>query len=185
VRRTKPVPLPESAGHLLRHLPRFCLPLINPTENRKPKTGNRLKGLAASLLGIGLLLFSTWAPAQPRPMAEDVFTPLAQGYDFLQAGNYQAAQEAFETALKRDRYNPFALNNLAALKERQGRQQEALALLVDAQLNAKDYLDKVQQTCFVGGLCAGVKPVKGMGATSTIAEVVAGNLKRLQDKMAK
>lgn len=144
-----------------------------------------IKGLAATLAGISLLFLATSAPAQPRPMAEDIFTPISQGYDFLQAGNYPAAQQSFETALKRDRYNPLALNNLAALKEQQGKQQEALALLVDAQLNAKDYLDKVQQTCFVGGLCAGVKPVKAVGATSTIAEVIAANLKRLQDKMAK
>jgi len=137
------------------------------------------------LLGFFLLFLPAFATAQPRPMAEDVYTPIAQGYDFLQAGNYQAAQRAFETALKRDRYNPFALNNLAALKEKQGHLQEALAYLVDAQVNAKDYLDKVQQTCFVGGLCAGVKPLKKVGATSTIATVIAENLKKLQDKMAK
>lgn len=137
------------------------------------------------LLACHFLFLPAWTPAQPRPMTEDVFTPITRGYDFLQAGNYRAAQEAFETALKRDRYNPFALNNLAALKEKQGHLQEALAYLVDAQLNAKDYLDQVQQTCFVGGLCAGVKPLKKMGATSTIATVIAENLKRLQDKMAK
>jgi len=53
------------------------------------------------------------------------------------------------------------------------------------QLNAKDYLDKVQQTCFVGGLCVGVKPVKTVGPASTIAGIIGENLKRLQDKMAK
>ena len=137
------------------------------------------------LVGLSLLSLSITASAQPRPMAEDVYTPIAQGYAFLQAGKYQAAQHAFETALKRDRYNPFALNNLAALKEKQGHPQEALAYLVDAQVNAKDYLDKVQQTCFVGGLCAGVKPLRKVGATSTIATVIAENLKKLQDKMAK
>ncbi|MFZ5451007.1 MAG: tetratricopeptide repeat protein [Thermodesulfobacteriota bacterium] len=147
--------------------------------------GQLLKPMMATLLGICLILMADLAPAQPRPMAEDVYTPIAQGYDFLQAGNYQAAERAFETALKRDRYNPFALNNLAALREKQGHLQEALAYLVDAQLNAKDYLDKVQQTCFVGGLCAGVKPLKKVGATSAIATVIAENLKKLQDKMAK
>lgn len=147
--------------------------------------GQLFKPMMATLLGISLILLADLAPAQPRPMEEDVYTPIAQGYDFLQAGKYQAAERAFETALKRDRYNPFALNNLAALKEKQGHLREALAYLVDAQLNAKDYLDKVQQTCFVGGLCAGVKPLKKVGATSTIATVIAENLKKVQDKMAK
>jgi tetratricopeptide (TPR) repeat protein len=147
--------------------------------------GQFLKHMAATLWGFSLLFLAASALAQPRPMAEDVFTPIAQGFDFLQAGNYQAAQSAFETARKRDRYNPFVLNNLAALKEKQGHLQEALAYLVDAQANAKDYLDKVQEICFAGGLCVGVKPVKMVGPTSTIAGIVAANLKRLQDKMAK
>lgn len=142
------------------------------------------KRMAVALLGISLLFLPALAPAQPRPMAEDVFTPIAQGYDLLREGKYAAAQSAFETALKRDRYNPFALNNLAALKEQQGHLPEAMAFLVDAQANARDYHDKVEQTCFVGGLCAGVKPVKMVGSTSTIAKVIAENIKRLQDKMA-
>jgi len=139
----------------------------------------------AALLGIHLLFPAAFAPAQPRPMAEDVFTPIAQGYDLMREGNYEAAQYQFETALKRDRYNPFALNNLAVLKEQQGKVQEALAYLVDAQANARDYHDQVEQTCFARGLCAGVKPVKILGPTSTIAAVIAGNLQRLQDKLAK
>jgi tetratricopeptide (TPR) repeat protein len=139
----------------------------------------------AAFFGLHLLFLSDLALAQPRPMAEDVFTPIAQGYDLMREGKYQAAQYEFETALKRDRYNPFALNNLAALKEQQGHLQEALAFLVDAQANAKDYHDKVEQTCFTGGLCAGVKPVKAVGPTSTIAGIIDENLKRLQDKMAK
>lgn len=143
------------------------------------------KRLAATLLATSLLFLSTLALAQPRPMAEDVFTPIAQGYDLMRAGNYAAAQYEFETALKRDRYNPFALNNLAVLKEQQGKVQEALAYLVDAQANARDYHDQVEQTCFARGLCAGIKPVKIVGPTSTIAAVIAGNLQRLQDKLAK
>jgi tetratricopeptide (TPR) repeat protein len=147
--------------------------------------GQFIKPTVATLLGVSLLFLAASAPAQLRPMAEDVFTPIAQGYDLLQEGNYQAAQQAFEIALKRDRYNPFALNNLAALKEKQGHLQEALAHLVDAQLSAKDYLDKVQETCFAGGLCVGVKPVKTVGPTNTIAGIIAENIKRIQDKTAK
>ena len=102
----------------------------------------------------------------------------------MRDGKYEAAQYEFETALKKDRYNPFALNNLAALMEKQGKMKEAMAFLTDAQAHAKEYFDKVEQTCFVGGLCAGVKPVKIVGPTSSIAPIIAENMKKLQDKMA-
>jgi tetratricopeptide (TPR) repeat protein len=143
-------------------------------------------GISVALLAVAsfFLLGSAPAMAQPRPMAEDVYTPISKGYDLMRDGKYEAAQFEFETALKRDRYNPFALNNLAALMEKQGKMKEALAFLTDAQTNAKDYFDKVDQTCFVGGLCAGVKPVKIVGPTSTIAPIIAENMKKLQEKMA-
>jgi tetratricopeptide (TPR) repeat protein len=139
-----------------------------------------------ALLGLVSLsvAFSAPAMAQPRPMAEDVFTPLIKGFDFMQAGKYDAAKMEFETALQKDRFNPFALNNLAALVEKQGKMKDAMAYLVDAQKYAPKYLDKVEQTCFVGGLCAGVKPRREMGQTSAIATVVAENIQKLQAKMA-
>jgi tetratricopeptide (TPR) repeat protein len=132
----------------------------------------------------GLVVFSSAALAQPRPMGEDVFTPIIKGYDFMRAGKYDAAQDQFKTALDRDRFNPFALNNLAALAEKQGKMKDAMAFLMDAQKYAPKYLDKVEQTCFVGGLCAGVKPLKEVGPTSSIATVIAENIQKLQAKMA-
>ena len=144
-----------------------------------------------AFLLIGLLslvtlfvMLSGAAMAQPRPMAEDVYTPIIKGYDFMREGKYDAAQEQFAIALKKDTFNPFALNNLATLMEKKGKMKEAMAYLVDAQKHAKDYLDKVEQTCFVGGLCAGVKPVKAVGTTSAIATVIAENMQKLQAKMA-
>ena len=157
----------------------------HPTSRLEKSMKHLNKLTLPAFLILHLLFLPASAAAQPRPMAEDVFTPIAQGYDLLREGKYAAAQSAFETALKRDRYNPFALNNLAALKEQQGHLQEAMSFLVDAQANAKDYHDKVEQTCFVGGLCAGVKPVKMVGPASTIAGVIAENIKRLQEKLAK
>jgi tetratricopeptide (TPR) repeat protein len=132
----------------------------------------------------GLVVFSSAALAQPRPMAEDVYSPIIKGYDFMRAGKYDAAQDQFKTALEKDRFNPFALNNLAALAEKQGKMKDAMAFLMDAQKYAPKYLDKVEQTCFVGGLCAGVKPLKEVGPTSSIATVIAENIQKLQAKMA-
>ncbi|MEW6388290.1 MAG: tetratricopeptide repeat protein [Thermodesulfobacteriota bacterium] len=123
--------------------------------------------------------------AQPRPMTEDVYTPIAKGYDLLAQGKYEAAQDQFEKALKKDRYNSFALNNLAALYEKQGKMKEAMAFLNDAIKYAGDYQQKVTQTCFVEGLCTAARPVKETGPTSTILPIVRENIKRLREKAAK
>lgn len=121
--------------------------------------------------------------AQPRPMTEDVFTPLALGYDFMRDGKYEAAEFEFKKALKADNTNPFVLNNLAALEERKGNLDQAYAYLSGANQYASQYKNKVQQTCFVGGMCAAVKPIKEVGPESTIAPIIAENMNKLKAKM--
>jgi Flp pilus assembly protein TadD len=147
-----------------------------------------MRKVLALMAVAALVLTCSLALAQPKGaalMAEDVFTPLTKGYDLFRDGKYEAAQHEFEAALKADRYNPFALNNLATLMERQGKLKDAMAFLTDAQTHAADYKDKLEQTCFVGGLCAAAKPVKIVGPTSMIATVVADNMAKLKDKIAK
>jgi Flp pilus assembly protein TadD len=139
--------------------------------------------LALSVLAIFLVINSS-ALAQPRMMDEDVFTPLTKGFDLMRAGKYEAAEFEFKTALSRDRYNPFALNNLAAIKAQQGKLKDAMAYLTDAATYANDYKQKYQQVCFTEGLCTGVKPVKEVGNESMIAKVVAENMAKLKAKMA-
>ena len=139
--------------------------------------------LALSAVAVFLVL-TVAAFAQPRMMPEDVYTPLSKGYDLMRAGKYEAAEMEFKTALSRDRFNPFALNNLAAIKTQQGKYKDAMAYLTDAQAHAKDYLDKYQEVCFTGGLCTGVKPVKVLGKESAIAKVVAENMTKLKAKIA-
>ena len=163
-----------------------------------------LMTVVACLLAVGFLFVSvalaqkTTAP-EPQPtvgepkqrtgpralMAQDVFTPIEKGYDLLQEGKYEAAEYQFKDALSRDRYNPFALNNLAVLQERGGKFNDALAYLTDAKAHAAEYLEQVGQTCFVGGLCNAVKPLRKLGTTSTIAPIVDENYNKLQDKIAK
>ncbi len=139
--------------------------------------------LALSALAVFLLITSS-AMAQPRIMPEDVFTPLTKGFDLMRAGKYDAAEAEFKTALSRDRYNPFALNNLAAIKAQEGKLKEALAYLTDASKYANDYKYKIQQVCFTGGLCTGVKPVKEVGNESVIAKTVAENMAKLKAQIA-
>lgn len=139
--------------------------------------------LALSALAVFVLITSS-ALAQPRMMTEDVFTPLTKGFDLMRAGKYEAAQFEFKTALSRDRFNPFALNNLAAIATQQGKYKDAMAFLTDASKYANDYKQKYQQVCFTGGLCTGVKPVKEVGNESAIAKVIAENMTKLKAKIA-
>jgi Flp pilus assembly protein TadD len=134
------------------------------------------------LAGFSLLATSA-AMAQPRPMDEDVFTPIARGYEFLRDGSYEAAEAQFKTALERDRFNPFALNNLATLEERKGNLKEAMAFLTDAGTHADQYYEKIEETCFVDGLCVAVKPVRDLGQTSAIAPIIADNMAKLKAKV--
>jgi hypothetical protein len=127
------------------------------------------------------------ALAQPKGgalMAMDAFTPIAQGYDFIREGKYEAARNEFGKAVKADRFNPFALNNVAVLDEREGKLNDALATLKDATTHAEAYFDKVTQTCFAGGGCLAVRPLREKGDKSTIAPIIQENIKKLEAKIA-
>lgn len=156
-----------------------------PRKEAGMGTTLRLAAVALCVLA-GLGLLAAPALAQPKSgalMPEDVFTPLSKGYDLMREGKYEAAEYQFNAALKADASNPFALNNLAALEEKKGRYKDAMAYLTGASKYADRYLDKIEQTCFIGGLCAGVKPVQQMGTESAIAKVVGENLDKLKAKM--
>ena len=95
-------------------------------------------------------------------MSDDVYAPISKGYDLIRDGKYEAARDQFAAAVKLDPFNPFALNNLAVLDEKDGKLNDALAHLKDATTHAAEYKDKVAQTCFVGGGCMAVKPVRAV-----------------------
>ena len=125
--------------------------------------------------------------AQPKGgalMEMDSFTPIAQGYDFVREGKYEAAKNEFDKAMKADPNNSFAFNNNAVLLEREGKMNDALALLNRASKHAEEYLDKVTQTCFAGGGCLAVKPLRELGEKSSIAPIIQENIQKLQAKIA-
>ena len=127
------------------------------------------------------------AMAQPKGgamMPMDVYTPLATGYDFVREGKYEAAKNEFDKAMKADPNNSFAFNNNAVLLEREGKLNDALALLNRASKHADAYLDKVSQTCFAGGGCLAVKPLREVGEKSSIAPIIQENIQKLQAKIA-
>lgn len=117
-------------------------------------------------------------------MPDDVYSPISKGYDLIRDGKYEAARNEFETAAKLDHFNPFALNNLAVLDERDGKINDALAHLNDATKHAAEYKDKVAQTCFAGGGCMAVKPVRAVSGTSEILPIIEENIKKLEAKKA-
>ncbi len=116
-------------------------------------------------------------------MPVDVYTPLAKGYDLAKEGNYVAAKYEFAQAAKLDKRNPFALNNLGVLEERDGKPNDALADMKDATLFAGQYHDKVAETCFIGGSCMAIKPARTLAATSEIAPLLQKNIAALEAKI--
>jgi len=78
--------------------------------------------------------------------------------------------------MKADPNNSFAFNNEAVLLEREGKLNDALALLNRAAKHADEYFDKVTQTCFAGGGCLAVKPLREVGEKSSIAPIVQENI---------
>jgi tetratricopeptide (TPR) repeat protein len=123
------------------------------------------------------------APKGGELMKEEAFTALVKGYDLFRAGKYEAAEEKFKEALKADPHNPFALNNVAALKERQGKPGEAMGILVPALYYAIIYNDKLTQDIFPRGLTAAAKPLRELGSTCAIAVVVTENRRKLASKL--
>lgn len=140
-----------------------------------------------SLLVIVILgMLCSLAMAQPQPLAEDIYTPLARGYDFMADGKFDLAKKQFETVIKSDPYNPYANNNLAAIAEREGKLKEALGYLDRAASKADQYPYKIsKQVCFPGGLCTAIKPERAYTTTAgtSIAAVIGDNISKLSKKM--
>ncbi|MGB8990688.1 MAG: hypothetical protein WCD80_01390 [Desulfobaccales bacterium] len=148
---------------------------------------NTRKYVILAVVAALCLLLASPVLAQPKGgalMKMDAFTPIAKGYDFVREGKYAAAKMEFATAVKADRHNPFALNNMAVLEEREGKLNDALANLKDATTFADKYLDKVSQTCFAGGGCLAVKPLREKGTASSIAPIIQENIQKLEAKIA-
>lgn len=146
----------------------------------------KLRAVFSLVLAVGLCLLLT-ATAMSQDMegviSAEVYGHISKGVDLLMEGKYDLAAMQFESATKIDNTNPFALNNLAAIKAQKGDYRSAMALLQQATLKADKYKQKVAQTCFVAGLCNAVKPTKELGPTSTIAPIIQENITKLKPKI--
>lgn len=123
--------------------------------------------------------------AQPHLCTQEVFPLLSRGYEALQAGNNEAARLEFEKVIAIDRYNPYALNNLGVLAERQGKLKEAMAYLLEAETYAAEYLHKTEAICEAGGFCLAVTPAADKSKASSIAAIVHSNINLLKATIGK
>jgi tetratricopeptide (TPR) repeat protein len=125
------------------------------------------------------------AGAQPKFCTEEAFVPLAQGFAALRAGKDDLARSEFEKVIKIDRFNSYALNNLAVLAEKQGKLKEAMSYLLEAETYAAEYLHKTEEICEGGGLCLAVCPSSQMSQASSIASIIHSNINLLRSKTGK
>jgi tetratricopeptide (TPR) repeat protein len=134
------------------------------------------------LMGATLLL----AQAGPvRAQADAGLTRmLVESYDLLEAGNLAQAQKIYEQILKQDPGNPLALNNLGAIKVKENRFPEALALLSQALPRARGYKVKVNRMCDMQGLCLAFRPLEAVYGNQDLAPLVQLNLSLVKAKLA-
>jgi tetratricopeptide (TPR) repeat protein len=146
-----------------------------------------LKLLSGWVIVWSLAIFGTVSltVAQPHLCTDEVFAPLSRGYEALRAGKEDQARMEFEKVIKIDRYNPYALNNLAVLAEKKGKIKEAMAYLLDAETYAAEYLHKADEICEGGGLCLAVVPSTQKSQTSNIVSLVHSNINLLRTKIGK
>jgi hypothetical protein len=137
------------------------------------------------LATIGLigLVPAAWAGTAPRLMGDEVFELLARGSKDMTQSKFNAAQSEFAKVIKDDFDNPYANNNLAVLMEKQGKLVDAMTYLNIGEKSADQYLYKVSTFYLLGGVCAAVNPEKTTNEKSEIAEVIAGNKKKLAERM--
>lgn len=143
--------------------------------------------LSLSWWWLGMLLAS-WSVAalagpEPRVMSDEVMAALAKGFQQLSQSKFSEAQAEFEKIIRVDFDNPFANNNLAVLMEKQGRLLDAMAYLKIGAQAADQYLHKVETLYLIGGVCAAVNPEPAIEEKSPVAQIIAGNKKKLEEKL--
>jgi tetratricopeptide (TPR) repeat protein len=109
---------------------------------------------------------------------------LVESYDLLEAGKLAQAQTIYEQILKQDPGNPLALNNLGAIKVKENKLPEALALLSQALPRAQGYKLQVNRVCDVQGLCLAFRPLEAVYGNQDLAPLVQLNISLVKAKLA-
>ena len=143
-----------------------------------------MKSLAGRLVVIllGLVLA---APALVQAQTnQDLMRMQVESYDLLEAGKLDQAREIYGKILKKDPGNPLALNNLGAIMAKQGKYQEALALLEQALPRAKDYKVKVNRVCDGGGQCLAFRPLMDAYGNQELEPLIQLNIQLVKARLA-
>jgi tetratricopeptide (TPR) repeat protein len=106
-----------------------------------------------------------------------VYRMMIESYDLMAAGKLDQAQEVYLKVLKVDPGNPLALNNLGAIRFKQGKPQEALDYFNQALAKAKGYKVRVNPVCDVGGSCLAFRPSDPVYANQGLAPLIKDNIK--------
>jgi tetratricopeptide (TPR) repeat protein len=135
------------------------------------------------VLMVAALLLAQAGPGRAQADA-GITRMLVESYDLLEAGNLAQAQKIYEQILKQDPGNPLALNNLGAIKVKENRFPEALALLSQALPLAQGYKLKVNRVCDMQGLCLAFRPLEAVYGNQDLAPLVQLNLSLVKAKLA-
>jgi Tfp pilus assembly protein PilF len=127
--------------------------------------------MALSLIGPGL----GWAQSQSEVAAQ-----LNEGYDLLEQGKTDQAQKVYEDFLKKHPGQPLALNNLGAIKCKQGKHDQALVYLKQALTRAQGVKVTLNRVCNVDGVCAAYRMSEGQFGSEDLDAVIKSNILMLE-----
>ena len=134
--------------------------------------------IKALVLSLALLLaHSGLALAQP---VADLAGQINAGYDLLDQGKFDQAQQVYEKILQSQPDHPIALNNLAAISCKQGKYDQALAQLNRALPQAKGYKITLNRVCSVDGVCAAYRMSTDRFGQDNLEDLIKSNILMVQ-----
>jgi tetratricopeptide (TPR) repeat protein len=146
-------------------------------ENTAPRGGKMTHaGFKIVILLLSLLLGLVPAWSQTKGGAADLTAQMAQGYDLIQAGKLDQAQDIYQRVLQADPGNPLALNNLAAIMVKKGDYKKALGYLEQARPRAKGYKVYVGRMCDINGVCLALRPSLDQFSGDDLASLIDLNI---------
>jgi len=132
----------------------------------------------ALMLGLALITGGpAWAQAD-----RDLATMLNSGYEMLERGELDRAQKHYEDMVRQYPGNPVALNNLAAIRARKGKYEEAVTLLNQALSRAQGYRVMVDRVCDLESVCTAFRVSQDRMVGGDLEDLIKSNI--LMVKMA-
>ena len=132
---------------------------------------------ARHLLGAMLVVLCLWGPGLAAAQEHGAVAGiLNQGFELLEQGKYDQAQKVYEGLLQKDPGHPLALNNLAAIKAKNGKYDQALQDLKQALVRAKGCRVLLNRVCDLNGVCAAYRLSEGQFGSEDLEAVVKSNI---------